>query len=151
MDNLICNAKWELGEDGSIPCFSDSGPITRDCFCWNGCHTCSLTLEKGRGNTACSRYELPICVSGQCDLVWGYTMRVIDACCIILRVKFCDACGNLINVQDKDITCEVGYEFNRQSACFHIPCTACMAFVSLHFEGKTTACTFTEPFAYFCS
>lgn len=151
MENLICNAEWDVGYDNRIEGFRNYGPVSVDSFCWDGNRTCSLSLSRGRGNTAGNCYELPIGVSGDKDLVWGYTMRVIEAECILLRAAFCDACGRVLSVENRDVTRDVGSEFNRVSAGFRIPREACMAFVSLHFEGLTTACTFCAPFAYYGS
>ena len=68
---------------------------------------------------------------------------------ILLAAEFCGPNGQTER-REEVITHRVCYCFCRQMATFHIPDWAETVRLSLHLAGKTTACTYYAPAAYFC-
>ena len=146
MKNIICNSRWCPGPDGGPLYFSGSG-ATYDNLCVCGYRTCTTTLPEG--GSGYDQYDPAIPVRGQQAITWGYVLRAVEAQDIRLAAEFCGPNGQTER-REEVITCRVCYCFSRQMATFSIPDWAETVRLSLHFAGKTTACTYYAPAAYVC-
>lgn len=149
MTNLIHNSEWLPGPDGCRKYFSGFG-FTYDKLCINGFRTCSVTQEAGCRQEAADCYDLAIDVRGQEVLNYGYVIRAVELCSLILVVEFFDDCGCFIRKDRQQAANQVDYQFNRITVCFRVPEKAKAARLRMEFHGKVTACTYYAPTAYFC-
>lgn len=127
--------------------FSGSGSTYDDLYI-NGYRTRSIT--QGDGAHGYDRYDLSIPVQGHHKIQWGYLLRAVDARCVKLAAEFYDRNGACVETKEIDITERISCNFSWQTVLFKIPCRACSVQLSLHFYGKTTACTYYAPAACYC-
>ena len=149
MNSLIENTCWQEQRGCAPRFFALEGPITYDSFSLGGCRTCSLTQCGNECESSCCRYLPSICVRGKKQITWGFLIRAIDVCCVLLAVDFYDQSKCHIKCVHQDISSCIGHEFIRNMCCFDIPRAAVSAKLSISFAGKITACTFYAPSAHF--
>lgn len=144
---MVKNSNWQPGPDGGPEFFS--GMIaTYDDLCIDGNRTCSITQSGDMQGY--DQYDLPIMVRGFHCVQWGYMIRRVDADSIVLRAEFYDYQNNLVEQQNAEIADRVDCNFNRVMMRFRVPYRAVYVRLSMHFNGKVTACTFYEPQAFYC-
>jgi hypothetical protein len=147
MHNLIMNSHFKTGSDHE-PTFFINKNVTYDLPYINNYRTCSITQTIGKHGF--EEYNIPIPIYGGNNIKWGYMIRAIDKCRILLQACFYNNENTLIDKQQFDIACLVNSNFSRQMVKFKAPCNAQSVKLSILFEGDTTACTFYAPLAYYC-
>lgn len=147
MENLIMNPQWRPGPDGNPMYFSGNG-ITYDKKFYQGNRTCSISRMGSPSSPCWMSYDPPIVVADKSVLIWGFYIRAMEASNVALAVDFYSEEGMLFKKFQHPIAQRITPEFKQIAGRFPIPHQAHIAYLSLQFNGKVTACTFFLPTAY---
>lgn len=140
------NSCWNP-DDSGWPEFFSGAITTYDNCIFDGFRTCSITQPSAANGY--DRYNIRIPVRGIRSIQWGYMIRAIEVCEVLLQAEFYDDCDMQITALQADVADSIGINFSCQMAQFYVPPLADSVELSMHFLGKTTACTFYSPRAFY--
>jgi|GEM_PF-3166355 len=142
MRNLIKNSCWRLGEDNRPRYFSSEGVSFRGCL---------EQFRVGDAGQECGeshvQYDPLIPVTpGEC-IIWGIMIRAMYADEVMLRAEFYDIHGEVIRVEDRDITCSISNDFQRTEGMYTAPAQAVHVRLSIHLCGMIRWLEMYNPIA----